>query len=157
MNAGDQRSIPSREKASRKSLGPPPRRMTVALFVGLATAASSLSCQSKRTCSGGLSIDIDVTVVDAATGTQICGATVSASDGSSTYPADRSPKFDAVATDASCTYFINPHRSGRYTVTGSALGYRDTQVSDVTLNVQNDECGESAQTQFVTLKLVPMP
>lgn len=104
-------------------------------------------------CPSGGYDTLAVTVTDALSGLDVCGASVVASEGTSMYRL----REIAGASDASCRYYFYIKGAGTqtYTVSVTAPGYKPGQASNVT--VAFDGCGHVQNTQGVAIKLVPAP
>jgi hypothetical protein len=147
------RSCVSTRAASRWRIVPSTKR-TIA-GIALATACLAACTTTAPICPAGGTVAIVVSVVDGATGLNICGALVLATDGASTFRPDNISDSGAVLTDASCGYDLNfkgPEGARTYTVTATAPGYKALAAPTVAL--QFDACGHARTTQFVTIKLV---
>ena len=123
--------------------------------MALATACVSACSTPAPICPAGGPISIEVSVVDGATGRNVCGALVVATDGESTFRSDNISDSGAALSDASCSYdlsFKGPEGTRTYTVTATAPGYKPVIAPSVA--VKFDACGHAETTQSVTITLV---
>lgn len=121
----------------------------VPLVLGLVSCSTSTA-----SCPGGGESPLLITVLDTSTGQYVCNAQITAVDGSASYSSYEFQSSDAALSDASsCSYLINPHKSGSYTVVVSAPGFQMTQSS--TVNLQFDDCGAVETSQFITIMVSP--
>ena len=123
--------------------------------MALATACLSACSTPAPICPAGGPISIEVSVVDGATGLNVCGAVVVATDGLSTFRPDNISDSGAALSDASCAYdlsFKGPEGTRAYTVTATAPGYKPVTAPSVALKF--DACGHAETTQFVMITLV---
>jgi hypothetical protein len=113
---------------------------------GLAAAYATQACSTAAACSNGGVTPVSVTVTDGA-GMNVCNARVVATDGQST-----SAGTIVALSDSSCTYIVNPHRSGTYAISASSPGLRMLETPP-TVSLNFDECGYEGNTHYVTIAL----
>jgi hypothetical protein len=105
-------------------------------------------------CAGNGTTPITITVIDGANGEYVCDARVTASDGSSTYASFFFGTSDASLTDASCSYWIDPHKSGTYSVSASAPGLHTTGATP-SFTLTYDQCGYEGNDNYATITMSP--
>ena len=115
-------------------------------LLGLASAYATLACSSAAACPGSGVTPVSVTVTNGA-GANVCNAQVVATDGQST-----SDGTIVASSDSSCTYIVNPHRSGTYAISASAPNLRMIETPP-TVSLNFDQCGYEGNTHYVTIVL----
>lgn len=114
------------------------------LFFGLALLTlAGCGLQNEVACTAIAAYGLNVTVVDDATGQQLCNATVTATEGTYAEP------LTTFTSTAPCTYLGATERAGTYRIDVEAPGYADGTVADVV--VDKDEChviGEAVEVRL---------
>lgn len=132
--------------------------LVLATFV-LASGAIPGCGTQRPACPTSEAVPLVVTVTDAATGLNICDASVMAALGASTFNVSQEfHSSDAAVTDASCSYVFSLNSTlgtATYSVSATAPGYAPGQAANVKVDV--DSCGLFTSTQYLMIKLVPTP